>query len=464
MQVIAAPLKRLMIKLICTSVLGWAASTHAGNEHEHLQYLPNYDDIQSASGNQLGKIKTSELLSKDYREITSRFGPINLSEEEFLKLRKTKSFEDFSEVISTRFAEPRSTEQIMRSFFEIDESHAVSLESYAWAGEIRNKIFHLRPTFIKPAVLSAMNRAPGHQIRKCVFTIPKTMMEKRLLEDLVHEFERRRMQAQFYYSIPRRQLSNAGSKFDKAIEAVKIGRKEGWLHGIDIAGSLWDGIAEFNEAEVNLMKERLVTLFSASSTSDIGIRLHAFENGRKGGFYDALWPALEECKIKKCLPKKLRIGHIYDLDDASLNKLLKYVRKSDLVFEVNLESNYQLLAPRTDQLIKTIEKLHKKDLRVAIGSDGIGILGNRSSFKSTLIRFKKKGMNEASIQGLINEAYTPLTGSKFNQNASRAWHIEKERIRDELGMIPYPSAQGGSCKMTFQNKLRDLFQSGSTAQ
>lgn len=431
------------------------SSVEAGNEHEHLQYLPSYDDIHFSMKGNLGKKRTSELLSKDLGEITSRFGPGVLSEKEFLDLRRSKNFEDFSEALSRRIP-GKSRDEIMRSFFELQDWHADAQASYGSAGSIRSQLFASTPGIAEPSVMAALNTAPKYQYRKCVFTIPKSLARKSLLSKLVHEFDSRRMQAQFYYSVSRKNLASRGTNFKKILEEVSTGTKEGWLHGIDISGSLWDRTFSYDVDASALMKERLIDLFKKSRESDIGIRLHAFENGRSGGFYDALWGALEDCKKARCSPPNLRIGHIYDLDDESLNRLLKSVKKESLIFEVNAESNYQLLEPRTRMLVDRIESLHKKGLRVAIGSDGIGILGERARFDASLSRFKGHGMSKRSLKKLIEEAYSPLPGSRFGESARRTWEIEQKRVTEALEKIVYDPPPAPSCQMGFLQRLRGL--------
>ena len=427
----------------------------AGNEHEHLQYLPSYEDIEYAMKGNLGKKRTSELLSKDYLEITSRFGPGVLTEKEFLDLRRSKTFGDFSEALSRRIP-GKSRDEIMRSFFELQDWHADALASYGSAGSIRSQLFASTPGIAEPSVMAALNTAPKYQYRKCIFTIPKSLARKSLLSRLTHEFENRRMQTQFYYSVSRKNLASRGTNFRKILEEVGAGKKEGWLHGIDISGSLWDSAFSYDVDASALMKERLMELFRTSRDTGIGIRLHAFENGKTGGFYDALWGALEECKKARCEPQNLRIGHIYDLDDESLKRLLKSVKKESLVFEVNAESNYQLLEPRTRMLVDRIEALHKKGLRVAIGSDGIGILGERARFDASLSRFKGHGMSSRSLKKLIEEAYTPLPGSRFGESAKRTWEIEQKRVTEALGKIAYDPPPAPTCQEGFLERLRGL--------
>ncbi|NDF14107.1 hypothetical protein EB061_02145 [bacterium] len=415
----------------------------AGNEHEHLQYLPTYSQISSAMNGTLGKRRASELISKDYSEITSRMGPV-IPEEEFLHLRRTKNFEDFCKTLAIH-SPGHSYQELMAGFFELRDWHKDAVVSYGKAGQTRSKLFVIAPRAVEPAILNAMNSAPRHQMRKCVFTIPKAMVDRTLLSGLVQNFDNRRMQAQFYYNVSRKMLSSHNTRFDKVLEQVKQGMREGWLHGVDISGSLWDSTFEYGEDSTELMRKRLLQLFEASSQAGIGVRLHAFENGTIGGFYDALWSALKECKKRKCTPNRLRIGHIYDLDDDSLERLLKYVKKSDVIFEVNAESNYALREPNTHMLVERIESMHGKGLRVAIGSDGIGILGERARFDASLSRFKGQGMSRRSLQKLIDEAYTPLIGSRFGSSAERAWGIEKRRVEEALGKIAHEDPPTPKC-------------------
>jgi hypothetical protein len=204
------------------------------------------------------------------------------------------------------------------------------------------------------------------------------------------------------------------------------------------------------------MRKRLVQLFEASTREGIGVRLHAFENGSTGGFYDALWGALEECRIRKCEPSRLRVGHIYDLDDDSLKKLLKHVKKSDIIFEVNPESNYALLEPNTRMLVERIESMHRKGLRVAIGADGIGILGERARFDASLSRFKGQGMSKKSLKKLIDEAYTPLPGSRFGHSAENAWRVERRQVEEALEKITYEDVPQKGCN-PISRILRKIF-------
>jgi len=428
----------------------------AGNEHEHLQYFPTFDDIRSAMKGQLEKKRTSELLSKDLDEINSRFGPGILTEDEFLNLRKTKNFEEFCTLLSEKLP-GKSPLQVMQDFFECNSTHADALRSYGNAGSIRSKLFQNSQKMVEPAILAALNHSPRFQVRKCVFTVPTAQVDAKLLRNLAREFESRKMQAQFYTSISRQKLSNPHQNFERQVELLQRGSREGWLHGVDISGSLWDSISDYDQPAEDLMRIRLKRIFEASSEAGFGIRIHAFEHGKQGGFYNALWDALRECKKEGCTPPALRIGHISDLDPESLNRLLKWVPKKNLIFEVNAESNLRLLGPTSEDLIERIERLHTKGLRVAMGSDGVGILGTPSRFDATLARFKWFGMSDRSLQKLLQEAYTPLRGSRHSEAILAKWAQEKELMDSVVARLPRGKPVSSSCSSSFIERLRNLF-------
>ena len=86
-------------------------------------------------------------------------------------------------------------------------------------------------------------------------------------------------------------------------------------------------------------------------------------------------------------------------------------------------------------MVKRIEHLHDLGVRVAVGSDGYGILGERSRFDFSLARFKEQGMSEASLQKLMEEAYTPFHGSRLGQSTRQAWDAEKLEVQNALERV-----------------------------
>ena len=140
-------------------ILFWVAlSAQAGNEHEHLQYLPRWGDIRMATGEEILRMDASRILPESYPQtIVSRFGPNVMDEEEYRTLRSSLKFGDFCRKIQTK-TQAHSVEEIMRGFFEWMPSHVDPKGSYASAGGVRNRFFRLNPQTILPSLARALER------------------------------------------------------------------------------------------------------------------------------------------------------------------------------------------------------------------------------------------------------------------------------------------------------------------
>jgi hypothetical protein len=412
-----------------------APVARAGNEHEHLQYLPRYSDIVGATPDEsLDHFASSTVLPDNFKEvIVPRFGPSYLTRAEFLSKRKELTFRDFAEWLSTRI--PHSDpDSIMQGFFELMPAHLDRVNSYRNAGTIRNYFFKHHPELITRAVTHFLHSTHDFLNMKTVFAVPFEMAKPSILVPIAREFAKKNLQAQFYESFTRATLAGAPSEFAKRLADSEAAVNAGWLHGIDLVGSLSDATAQGGEKEV--LKSNLLALFASSQKHGYGIRIHAFESTSTGVFYDALREALWGCVLKRVFPRVLRIGHIRHLDTGFLGQMenLKFFARTtdepfEAIFELNLESNLQLVGGSVPETVARVQDLHKRGFKVVMGSDGAGILGTPSRFDVTILKLQEADLGAYSVEKLIDDAYAPLASPQLQPWVYESWIKKRDLLK-----------------------------------
>ena len=451
----------------------------AGNEHEHLQYLPGYEDIQSAFKGELTTLPAGEVFGKSsFHIIQQIFG-----NEVIAKLFPEVSFyqgQKFDEVLAKaevdrvvanstfgglceRIAETkilnRSTIQVLRSFFDLSESNGNALEKYLAIAQVRNRLFELHPDSFLDSMKSYLSHATRSDLLKTGFSIPKYMAKKELLSTLQEMYRAKGAQVNFYVSVPRSWLTQ--SDFSLEDELFKISRpgfREGWIQGIDIAGSVVENEASYKNPKKieKTLKKNIEKLFHESQQNSMPIRVHAFEAGREGVFYDAFWQSLDSCRETECFARQLRIGHIQALEKSDIQRFAKLKDKMQIVFEANIESNLQVQkASEIQKLVQTIEDLHQEGFRVVLGSDGLGVLGEDASFEGTLRLLKENGLSERSLKTIVKNAHLPVQGTRIPKTQLLDWQDERAGVQNRL--LENSNGPGRSCGEAYQLYLQALF-------
>jgi|GEM_PF-3198993 len=406
----------------------------AGNEHEHLQYLPRYSDIAGATRSlSLRNLPAAEVLPDNYKEvILPRFQAGVIEKKEFLKARNTLSFGEFADLIARKIP-GANAEMVMQGFFELMPSHPDALNSYRNAGTIRNHLFKFHPELVSRSVIHYLHASHAFLNMKSVYTVPVGLMDPAILSPIAKEFAKKRIQVQFYASITRTTLAS-DEAFASRLHAVEAAVQEGWLHGVDLVGSLSDAGGQPGTFEG--LKTNLDLLFKSSRDHGYGVRIHAFESTSSGVFYEALHKSLWGCVKNGVFPPVLRIGHIRHLTGDFLRQLeaMQYYASNtgisfEPVFEMNLESNLQLVAGNVFDTVQVVQRLHELGMKVVIGSDGAGILGQKSRFDVAILQLQDAGLGAFSTERLIDDAYTPLAAPVLEPWVVESWKKEASLIK-----------------------------------
>lgn len=158
------------------------------------------------------------------------------------------------------------------------------------------------------------------------------------------------------------------------------------------------------------------------------VRFHALEGAWEGIFYDEHFfgnfeKILEKAKTNPgLLPSELFIGHSAGLDEKTNQRLydlferLKAARPDmKLIVEMNVTSNAMLQSKLSTQgktipqaLAETVQELHKKGIRVVVGSDGLGKMGNAAGLEFQLEKLRAAGLSPGDVEKLrLNSVYVP---------------------------------------------------------
>ena len=212
-------------------------SALAGNEHEHLQYLPRYEDIQHATNGNLGSFQAKDVFSNDARGFKSKFGDELFTESEWLQMRERDNLEEFCEKVSKKLGN-RTSDEVMKSLFQVQSWHADAKGSYQASGTWRGNLFEKSHKTLERSIESYLSVTRRWQNNKTIFSVPRELIEKKLLLNIKRMFESERLQVQFLYSVPRNFLQQKEFKMQPTLDVIEKGAQEGWLHGVDISGSI----------------------------------------------------------------------------------------------------------------------------------------------------------------------------------------------------------------------------------
>jgi len=439
--------------------------SQAGNEHEHLQYLPSYLDLEAGSNGTIGDIQAIDIFS-DRRPLAQKVDLSRFNRKQINYLIENGSLRMLSEYIATGYPD-QTADDILRGFFEVTEYHPNKLESYLASTNIRNKLFASHEKLIESSVSNYLDKAIKSESIKSIFSVPSFMMEKKkTMANLQKLYSLKDCQSQFFLSIPRGQLygGSSGGNLEHNLDIWNKNFNEPWMSGIDISGSILESndLAEGAELDKNMKKTlegNLKKIFKMSGENQKPIRIHAYERANSGSFYDTFWKTLENCKKVDCAPPIIRIGHINALDEDAIKKLRRLSkRKSNpitFLFEANLESNQILHNAKIEDLVKKIEQLHRNDFTVVMGSDGLGILGSDSDFKRSLQKLDDAGMKSKSIERLITDAHKPIPGTKMTAYMEAL--MKAEEVKLKLEMLNHKQNRLiDKCKVGFNGILRLL--------
>jgi hypothetical protein len=450
-----------------------APTAMAGNVHEHIQYLPTYEDIQHAVGGSLGKFRMSDLIQIDPKKhylqnLESQFGKNLFSEKQWQKMIENETLESFCEKIAAtpRMRKIRLSEifeltpkRIMRGLFMNEDWHVNPKGAYQSAGSIRNRLFfHLdqNHSILTKSIEKNLKNSRIWQNSKSVLSVPKKLANPNVLNSITQIFQKHGYQSQYYLSIPRGILEDQAEKeFKKTLQLIQNGAQEGWLHGVDVSGSIRERWARNQKSESIRFKDRLKQIFEHSHHQEIALRIHAFEESNRGPFYDDFWEVLKNSAEQKKLPHTLRIGHIQGLLKEDIHRIGQYRNAMDIIFEANPESNLALNRSYTETLVNNIQMIHQSGMKVALGSDGAGILGTRSNYSMSLSRLMDAGMSEASMNKLIQEGKNPLPGLKWDPAFQRKLNSETDELVASLKKTTRPSKIG--CMNWYNRNLKELF-------
>ncbi len=451
-----------------TIALGFALYTqsfaYAGNEHEHLQYLPSYADIQQASHGQLGRIPAQYIFGQNPMVLQEIFGEKTLTQilsgKTYPNLKaglqdliQQSSFEELCQKIALARAsssQRMTAGQLMRFFFDDTGDFGFSkLDRYQISGVARTELFNKDPNLLVRAVENHLKVAPRSSTLKTIFSVPGQLAEENTLKKIQSLYASRGAQAQFFISIPRKSFTEKKPLSNVKRTRLEEGLKNRWIQGVDFSGSLLEGVYEkgFDPELASSYKKNIKEIFNLVRSSGSSARIHAFEEVNRGTFYSSLWEAIESCRAEGCLPAQMRIGHIQALKDADIERL-STIKNSKIIFEANIESNLRIQKDaELEKLARTIEKIHAKNMRVVIGADGLGILGDSANFENTLIKLKSANLSEKSLERLMRDAHLSISGSRISKTQLLEWQRERAEIRKRVLGLDVKPLYRGPCRI-----------------
>jgi hypothetical protein len=431
----------------------------AGNMHEHLQYQPRFEDILKGTNGELGKYPASSLIRRDGNFISNfdaRFGPKLFSDDEWKKMVKTETFEGLCQKIAEH---PRmkkrgiTAKKAMESFYSLEKWHPNPKNSYLAASSMRNNLFFKidgNHSILKKSIENNLKNSRIWQNSKTVFTVPQELADPKTLNDIANIYKKNGYMTENLLSFTRDALSKYDDQaFQDLIIKLENGVNEGWLHGADVSGSIYES------AKQKSTNSRLKQLFEKSAQLDSSLRIHSFEETNHGQFYDEFWDALESSAKSGKVPKSVRIGHIHNLGILDIQRFGKLKDKVNFLFEANLESNLTLNKSKVEKLVRTIEYIHKSGMNVALGSDGAGILGVRSNHSLSFARLMEAGMTEDSIERLVQESKTPLPNQKWDPDFYQKLSDNTDDLLKKLKRSSKRSRN--SCENWVNNAIHEIF-------
>lgn len=443
---------RLLSNFIFVVLFGLvSAPAFAGNEHEHLQYLATYEEVREASRGRLKSFPAKWVIENPFsliqgygEETIAQLLPSNVPyridgkvngepvRKALQEIIDRSTLEQLSEKIAQVRGNSENSEQIMRRFFSSESSRGI--DGYLFSSDSRSNLFKNRPALLIDSIRIHLERQPRSSTLKSLFSVPDSLTNRSTLSRIQSLFASRGMQAQFFYSIPRYTLLKSTFDFADRYEVMNQGIREGWLHGIDITGSIREGAesAKINPKALEFYRKNLGFIFDFSHRTNTAVRIHAFEGANQGPFYDAFWETLAEKQATGTLPRQIRVGHIHSLTNEDIGRFGRLPRSTAVVFEVNLGSNQATQSSfEIPQMVKKIETLHNRGFRVVLGADGFGILGAKASdFESSLRRLQRAGLSEKALERLIRDAFLPVRNTRTVGKAQLLdWQLKREDFR-----------------------------------
>ena len=101
----------------------------------------------------------------------------------------------------------------------------------------------------------------------------------------------------------------------------------------------------------------------------------------------------------------------------------------EVIFELNLESNLQLVSGSVSNTVARVQNLHQHGFKVVLGSDGAGILGTPSRFDVAILKLREANLGATSVEKLIDDAYAPLASPKLEPWVLESWVQKRDLLK-----------------------------------
>lgn len=429
----------------------------AGNEHEHFSYLVPYENLQKGAQGQVGMMRSKLFFGSSAWHIRELYG-LEAAQEFVYGMQKFKTFSEaeaqgFDDLLHQKTRGVKLHEvadglaqaiskvnktsvtgaEVLKSFFEVSPLHKNPANAYRLLGFLRSNFSLNETTLYMKGLEDYLNQRPLSEYIKTTLTVEPNMYRSQVLSRVKTLFEQKGASVEFFASIPRRRLVDPTFDYPKFYEQVKISVKEGWGHGIDITGSIDEGVnpTRFDKN----FKQHIKELLGFSKEHKITLQSHMFEGSNRGDFYDGFWKAIDECAEQKCLPSELRIGHVNTISEKDLDHFSEITKKQKIriIFDANPESNgVAQLEKNYQKMAKTIESIHRRGFEVIVGADGRGILGLSSSFEFEISQLKEAGLSEVSLERVIWDSYLPMEGKTIPKSQLLLWQRERVSFMQKI--------------------------------
>lgn len=304
-------------------------------------------------------------------------------------LRNHTLHEIFS-AVRTASGTPRSDSEYFRALLTVG-THHTGISQYLEAGHTRSFLMGdvLDPDTNIRILRHYVERTPLAERSRlsvsCPTRVPQNEAARAQHLDATTSYLRRVMGV----------LSTGGAQVDLQLSVGRNllkGTGEGWVRrraylsdllsrlpnsvGIDITQGIEEAYRpDFSPDRLEVVRSNIEDLFRMAGGRDV--RIHAFEGGNAGIFYDALAEALENlARNPGRRPTSIRIGHIAHLDEPRFLPLFQRLRDSGVPvrIEVNPESNRVLQGSTAETIIERIRAAHRAGIPVELGTDGEGVL------------------------------------------------------------------------------------------
>jgi hypothetical protein len=231
--------------------------------------------------------------------------------------------------------------------------------------------------------------------------------------------------------------------FSEAKEFVTMFQNAGFKTGIDVVGSIQESNRGTKETEdkILLRMNAILNFLQELNTqkNTIEFRFHGFESNNRGPFYDALKRLLSGSHP---FTGTIRIGHIAALDIADIAFFHGLLWRDRIVFDANLFSNLSVTPTTLEQLLRTIWELEMRGLRVELGTDGAGILNFELVDQLCYLFQKLKPEHMSIIVNIAVRAFSGLTKAAVLEKALNNKCMGVTRTihfkKEKLGSYLYP--------------------------